>query len=105
MRTSVSLRDIRSAIRGGRRMTFLHGQERVVADFYMLGHAKNTRAYVVVAWCHEPAPEWRHLRYSMIYDLEPLGLIENYRPDFDPYDPRIEAIDCMGLFVPHGPPH
>ncbi|RYD66595.1 MAG: hypothetical protein EOP84_31080, partial [Verrucomicrobiaceae bacterium] len=73
MRTSVSLHDVRSAVRSGRRMAFLYGQERVTADFYLLGQAKKSGAYIVVAWCHGLEPEWRHLRYSMIYDLEPLG--------------------------------
>lgn len=81
-------------------MAFLYQQEKMVADFYMLGQAKRTRAYVVVAWCHEPTPGWRHLRYCSIFDLEPLGPIEEFRPDFDPYDPRIGTIDTFGIFVP-----
>lgn len=100
MRTSVSLKEIRSAVRAGRRMSFLYGQDRVVADFYLLGQAKRTGAYVVVAWCHEPTQEWRHLRYCLIYDLEPVGLIEEFRSDFDPYDPRIGTVECFGIFVP-----
>ncbi|RYD68711.1 MAG: WYL domain-containing protein [Verrucomicrobiaceae bacterium] len=96
MRTSVSLDEIRSAVRRGQRMAFLYGRERVVADFYMLAHAKKTGAFVVVAWCHEPVKAWRHFRYARIFDLEPIGPIDQYRPDFDPCDAQIRTIDCLG---------
>ncbi|MEK7952796.1 WYL domain-containing protein [Luteolibacter soli] len=101
MRVSASLNEIRSAVRGGRRVAFEHGREKVVADLYMLGHSKKTGAYVVVAWCHEPVQEWRHFRFSMMYDIEPLGEIERFREDFNPNDPKLVAIDCM---VPYLPP-
>ncbi|MEK7953307.1 WYL domain-containing protein [Luteolibacter soli] len=100
MRIFASLNEVRSAVRGGQRVSFYYGREKVIADLYMLGHAKKTGAYVVIAWCHEPAQEWRHFRFSMMYELEPLGPIEMFREDFDPNDRRVVAIDCTVPYIP-----
>lgn len=95
MHTPVALNEIRSAILKGRRVTFYYEHERVTADFYLLGHARKTRAYVVVAWCHGPWSGWRHLRYSLIQDLERVGDVVERRGDFDPYDPKIVMVDTQ----------
>jgi len=76
-------------------MSFRYERTQLVADFYLLGHARKTGAFVIVAWCIEPVQEWRHLRYSHMLDLEPIGQAEAPRPDFNPYPTSIATIDTM----------
>ena len=100
MTIPIALGDIRAAILHSRRMTFLYQKETVVADFYLLGHARRTAAYVIIAWCIEPVQKWRLLRYSLIKGLEQIGHIDQPRGDFDPRHPQIGFIDTQAYRVP-----
>ncbi|MEK7954339.1 WYL domain-containing protein [Luteolibacter soli] len=93
-----SLGDIRAAITKGRRMSFNYLREKIVADFYLLGQARKTGAYVIIAWCIEPG-EWRLLRYALIKELETVGAIDIFRPDFNPRHPQIATVDTLA-FMP-----
>jgi len=97
----ISLGDIRSAIRKCRRMTFTYEKSRIIADFYLLGQARKTGAYVIIAWCVEPVQEWRLLRYSLIRDLEAVGQIETLRSDFNPHHPKLGSVDTLAFQVRH----
>lgn len=80
-------------------MSFFYEKDAVIADFYLLGQVRKSGAYVVLAWCHAPVQEWRILRYSMIKDLEYIGSIDFFRPDFNPYHPDIATIDTQAYAV------
>jgi predicted DNA-binding transcriptional regulator YafY len=95
MRTPVTLSTVRAAIDKRQRVSFTYDGVEVQADFYLLGHAKKTGAYIVIAWCVSPTWGWQHLRYSMIKDLKPMGSIMVFRDDFDPYDMRLGTIDTQ----------
>jgi hypothetical protein len=95
MTAPVSLREVRSAILKSRRLSFNYERVRFVADFYLLGQARKTGAYVVIAWCIEPVEEWRLLRYSFIKELEPVGRMEFVRGDFEPNHPKIATVDTF----------
>jgi hypothetical protein len=79
-------------------MAFHYEGLKYVADFYLLGHARKTGAYVVGAWCLEPEPEYRAFRYSLIKHLEPVGEVESYRADFDPEALLIISVDTRAPF-------
>ena len=95
MRVPVALSTVRSAIDKRQRVSFTYEGEDVQADFYLLGQARKTGAYIVVAWCVQPAWGWQHLRYSLMSDLSEMGSIIAFRDDFDPYDMRIQTIDTQ----------
>lgn len=101
---STGLSEIRAAILKSRRMTFIYKKQRVVADFYLLGHTRKTGAYVILAWCHGAVAEWRLIRYALIKELEPAGLIETLRDDFDPRHPKIATVDTIAYY-PRRPLH
>jgi hypothetical protein len=86
-----------------RRMAFSYEKAKRVADFYLLGQARKTGAYVIIAWCVEPIQEWRLLRFALIKDLEQIGHIDVLRRDFNPYNPKILFIDTQAFPVrrPH----
>jgi len=71
----------------------------MLADLYLLGQAKKTGAFIVIAWCIQPARGWCHLRYSLMRDFETKGTIDGVRDDFDPYDAKIVSIDTQ-IFRP-----
>jgi hypothetical protein len=56
---------------------------------------KKTGAYIIIAWCVQPAWGWQHLRYSRIKEMSPVGSIMEYHDDFDPYDIRLGTIDTQ----------
>ncbi|HEY1123481.1 MAG TPA: hypothetical protein VGE67_17830 [Haloferula sp.] len=93
----ISLSDIRTAILKSRRMAFTYEKSQVVADFYLLGQARKTGAYIIIAWMVEPVQEWRLLRYSMIKDLEPAGSIDVLRRDFNPNHPKLATVDTLAF--------
>jgi predicted DNA-binding transcriptional regulator YafY len=105
MHIPVALNDIRVAILRGHRMTFNYERTKIVADFYLLGQARKTGAYVVAAWCIEPVQQWRHFRYSLIQDLEPIGRIDVLRDDFNVYDRVIATIDTLATLPRVRQPH
>lgn len=100
MPNTVTLNEIRSAIRKLRRVSLTYEREKLVADFYLLGHARKTRAYVVIAWCIEPVKEWRTLRYAMMKDLESVGSFEGLRNDFNPSPPGLGGVDTIAYHPP-----
>ncbi|WP_425503668.1 WYL domain-containing protein [Luteolibacter flavescens] len=95
MHFPVSLSEIRHVIRRRKRVRFRYLRQEVTADFYILGQAWKTSAYVVHAWCVEPEEGWRLLRYAMIQNMESAGEMEGPRPDFDPYHRDIQIIDTL----------
>jgi predicted DNA-binding transcriptional regulator YafY len=95
MRIPIALSAVRSAIDKRQRVSFTYEGEDVQADLYLLGHARKTGAYVVVAWCVQPTWGWQHLRYSLMSNLTEIGSIIAFRDDFDPYDMRIQTIDTQ----------
>lgn len=101
MHIPIALGDVRSAIMKSRRMAFTYEKIKLVADFYLLGQARKTGAYVILAWCIEPVEEWRLLRYSLLKDLEPIGHIDALRRDFDPRHPNIAFVDTQAFLVRH----
>ncbi|MEK7951612.1 hypothetical protein [Luteolibacter soli] len=98
MQTPVSLETIRGTIVKRQRARFVYERRTpMVADLYLLGHARRSSAYVVMAWCVEPTPGWRVLRYAEIRDFERVGPVDVFRGDFDPYDRQIMTIDTQVL--------
>jgi hypothetical protein len=95
----IALGDIRAAILKMRRMTFIYEKEQLVADFYLLGHARKTGAYVIIAWCVAPVQGWRLLRYALMKDLEPMGMNDGLRADFSPHHAKIATVDTLA-FMP-----
>ncbi|MEK7951752.1 WYL domain-containing protein [Luteolibacter soli] len=95
----IALSDIRAAIRQSRRVVFTYEKKEVMADFYLLGQARKTGAYVILAWCLEPVKEWRLLRYSLVKDLEAVGQMDEIRPDFDSCYPGIATVDTQAFHV------
>jgi hypothetical protein len=96
--TRVSLAAIRSTIIKRRRARFSHERRTEVrADLYLLGNARTTSAYVVVAWCIDPAWGWRVLRFSEIRDFHTIGQMDALREDFDPCRREITEIDTQIL--------
>lgn len=91
----ISLSDIRAAILQGRRMSFVYESACIVADFYLLGQARKTGAYVIIAWTVAPRKEWRLLRYALIRDLEQGGNIDSLREDFNPHHPKLATVDTL----------
>lgn len=67
----------------------------MVAEFYLLGNARRTQAFIVAAWCLQPEAGWKFLRYCDIWDFTTIGPIDILRTDFDPYTKKIWAIDTM----------
>lgn len=100
MHVPTALGDIRAAIMHSRRMAFMYQHQKVIADFYLLGQARKTGAYVVVAWCIEPVQEWRLFRYSLIKDLKRIGHIDVLRKDFNPRHPQIVFVDTLAYRAP-----
>lgn len=97
----ISLGDIRAAIIKSRRVSFTYQKAKVVADFYLLGQARKTGAYIIIAWTLEPMEEWTLLRYSFIKDLEPVGRIDVIRHDFSPHHPKLATVDTMAFHSFH----
>ena len=98
MQSTVPLASIRNTILKRRRAKFTYERHTaVVADLYLLGHARKSAAYIVVAWCIEPEPGWRVFRYSEIREFETVGPVDVLRGDFDPYDREIMTIDTQIL--------
>ncbi|MCW1925899.1 hypothetical protein OKA05_25290 [Luteolibacter arcticus] len=96
MRSRPSLAAIRHAILKRQRASFTHEKStHVVADLFLLGQARRTAAYIVLAWCLEPEWGWRLLRFSEIWDFEMIGPVDVLRHDFNPYDSRIALIDTQ----------
>ena len=96
MQTPASLSAIRNTITKRRRARFSYERHtEVVADLYLLGHARRTSAYIVVAWCHTPEWGWRVLRFSEMRDFVTTGPVDMLRGDFDPYDKGIMTIDTQ----------
>jgi predicted DNA-binding transcriptional regulator YafY len=89
-----SLDDVRRAIRERRLVKFNYRKVNVIAEPHLLGNAIKTRALVLCAWEVSPEPKWQHFRYAEIRDVRVLPeIFRHTRPDFDPYDRRIIAID------------
>ena len=96
MQSPTSLAEIRNTITRRRRARFIYERHTtVVADLYLLGHARRTAAYIVVAWCITPDWGWRVLRYSEMRDFETMGPVDLLRGDSDPYDKGILTIDTQ----------
>jgi hypothetical protein len=95
MRIPIALSAVRAAIDKRQRVSLIYQGEELQADFYLLGQAKKTGAYVVIAWCISPAWGWQHLRYSLMSDMKTMGSIMVFRDDFDPYDMRLGTIDTQ----------
>ena len=94
MRSRPSLAEIRHAIIKRQRARFIHEKNTpVVADLYLLGHARKTSAYIVVGWCLQPEWGWRLLRFADIRDFEMIGPMDVVHHDFNLYDARIAMID------------
>ena len=84
MNTRVTLAAIRLAIVKRQRASFIYtGHVEVVADLYLLGNARKTGAYVVVAWCAMPEWGWRILRFAEIRDFKTIGRAALLRGDYD----------------------
>ena len=99
-RIPIALGDIRAAISKARRVRLAYESANVVADLYLLGQARKTGAYVIIAWCLEPVKEWRLLRYSLIKDFEQVGVIDAWRNDFDPGHPKLGTVDTIAFRPP-----
>jgi hypothetical protein len=96
MQIPVSLAAVRHTIIRRQRAKFIYERRtEMVADLYLLGHARRTEAYIVVAWCITPEWGWRVLRYSEIRDFQVVGPVDVLRGDFDPYDKGIMRIDTQ----------
>ena len=96
MQTPASLSAIRNTITKRRRAKFLYERHtEVVADLYLLGHARRTSAFIVVAWCLTPDWCWKVLRFSEMRDFVTTGPVDLLRGDFDPYDKGIMTIDTQ----------
>lgn len=65
-----SLEEIRQAILEWRLIRFTHEGVAYLAEPHLLGHARRTRALVLVAWTRAPQEGWRCFRYSMLRGLD-----------------------------------
>ncbi len=91
-----NLEDVRIAIDSRHLISFLYRKKRILAEPHLLGQARKTRAYVLVAWTLQPAEEWQYFRYSEIRDLEvQVQRFTGIRSGFNPHDGRIIGIDTL----------
>ena len=97
MKTPLALATLREAVRLGSVATFLYDGLQMEADLYLLGQARKTQAYIVLAWCKVPALGWMSLRFALIKNFEVIGKIDTIRPD---YDPRASFILCIDTRLP-----
>jgi len=93
MNDPVRLATLRRAISDFSRATFYYEGVTITADLYLLGNAKKTGAYVVLAWCHEPNLGWQRLRFALIKNFKVVGRFESMRSDYTPEDPYISTLD------------
>jgi predicted DNA-binding transcriptional regulator YafY len=89
-----SLDEVRRAIRERRILTFRYRKQQVTVEPHLLGNARKTHAFVMLAWSLEPLEGWDHYRFAEMRDLELLGrTFPKARRGFNPYDRKFAGID------------
>ena len=95
MNTPVTLATLRRAISDFSRVTFCCEGMTVTADLYLLGNARKTGAYVVLAWCVDPNLGWQLFRFAQIRNFKIVGRFETMRRDYTASDPAISTLDTF----------
>lgn len=89
----MSLPSVREAVRVGSKARFLYEGIMIEAELYLLGQARKTGAFIVLAWCTQPSFGWMQIRFALMRDFEVTGRIERIRADYDPRSSCILTID------------
>lgn len=96
-----SLEDIRHAIRDRRLIRFVPEGQTYVAEPHLLGHARRTGAFVLLAWTREPREGWQCFRYPSLRDLLPLEeRFEGPPPGFHTVPHRLALADTAIRPIP-----
>lgn len=95
MKTPVTLAALRRAISDYSRASFCYEGVSISADLYLLGTAKKTGAYVLLAWCADAGLGWQRFRFAQMKDFRVLGRFESVRDDYTATDPEIITLDTF----------